>query len=172
MAGLAAAGAHEFAFDFVEDAVDEFAAVFGGEFFGDIDGFVDADDRGDILPIEHFEDGEAHDVAIDGGDAVEIPVFGVFFDLLVDLGLMLEDAADEGLGEEPGFGLVGGGRGEFDLLAPSGGAFVFLNGGGPLGIPEGGELQLEVFGRVEVVLEQELDRAFAGFASFAHKSGA
>src|ERR1700722_3844857 len=73
--------AHQFTFDLVEDAVHKLAAVLGGKLFGDVHRLVDAHDGRDVLAVEHLVDRQAHDVAVHRGDAVKIPVFGVFLDL-------------------------------------------------------------------------------------------
>jgi hypothetical protein len=79
----------------VEDAVDEAGGLGGAVAFGEFEGFVDGDLDGDIVAVVHFVDAEAEDVAIDGGHAVEAPVFGDGGDAFVDLGEVGADALDE-----------------------------------------------------------------------------
>ena len=120
--------------------------------------------------MEHLVDGEAEDVAVHGGHAVEVPVLGVLLDLGVNGVAVLEGATDERLGEEAHGGLVRGGGRQLGFFAPIGRAFVLGERGGALGVPEFIERRLDVFGRVQVVLEQKLDCAFARFASFTHET--
>jgi hypothetical protein len=70
---------------------------------------------------------------------------------------MLERAADERFGEQADLGFVGGGRRQFDLLAPGGRPFVIGNGGGALRVPEFIERPLEI-------LRVDSDRAETGIA--------
>src|SRR5882724_7741767 len=165
-----ARGAQEFAFDLVENAVDELAAVLGGEFFGDVHGLIDADDGRDVVAVEHFVNGEAEDVAVHGGDAAEFPVLGVLGDAGVGFIAEFQDAADQGVGEEADGGFLGGGFGQFDLLAPGGAALFAGDGGGLLRVPELVQGVVQLFGRIQVVLKQKLHGAFARLTSLAHNA--
>lgn len=60
--------------DTIEDAIDETAGFGAAKGFGQLDGFVDGNDRWDVVAVEHFINREAQNVAIDGGDAVEIEI--------------------------------------------------------------------------------------------------
>jgi len=127
---------HQLPFDAVEDAVDEFAAVVGGEAFGDVDGFVDADHRGNIVAVQHFINGESQDVAIHGGDAGQVPVFTKLANQGVRLLPGFNGSADERVGKEPDGGFVGTGRWQFELLAPGGLSLLFRQHSRPLRFPE------------------------------------
>ncbi len=59
--------------------------------------------------MEHFVDGEAKDIAVDGGDAVDFVIFDDAAQCCVDFLAVLECSADEGIGEEPGGSFFGGG---------------------------------------------------------------
>jgi hypothetical protein len=90
--------------------------------------------------------------------------------LFVNRVAVIECAADEGLGEEARFRLGGGGGREFADLPPGGRAFVLGDGGGALGLPEFIQRPAQILRRTQVVLKQELHRAFARFTSFAHSA--
>src|SRR3974390_2921194 len=94
--------AQEFPFDFGQNAVDEFAAVLGGEFLRNVHRFVNADDGWDVLAMEHFIDGQSHDVAVHSGNAVEFPVLRMRLDALVDRVAVLEYATDQRIGKQAG----------------------------------------------------------------------
>jgi len=129
---------HQFAFDFVEDAVDELAAVLGGKLFGNIDRLIDADHGRDVLAVEHFVNGEPENVAVHCGHAMKLPVLRVLFDVLVDFVPMLDGAANQRFGKDPGGRLFGGGRREFDFFPPGGRSFIFREGGRALRVPKTG----------------------------------
>ena len=112
-------------------------------------------------------DGEAHDVAVNDGHAVEIPVLGMTLDDFVEHDAVLEDAADEGVGEESGGEFFVGGGGSLDLFAP-GGAMGFQRGIQPGVLPKGLECGFEIFGRVDIILKQELHGPFPGLAPLTH----
>ena len=99
---------------------------------------------------------------------MQVPVLGVFFDLLVNTVAVLERAANERLGEQPHGGLLRGGRGQLDFFSPSGRAFVFRERGGLLRDPELIERLVQIAGRIQIVLKQELHGAFPRFTSSAH----
>src|SRR5882762_1373827 len=82
-------------FDFVENSIDEFTAVLGREFFRNIDCFVDADDRRNVIPMKHFEDGQPQNIAIDRGNAMKIPILCVLLDQLIGFGPVLQCPFDE-----------------------------------------------------------------------------
>src|SRR3954466_10019116 len=66
--------------DAVEDAVDEVQGFGAGEFTRNFESFVD-DDRGrSFREADELGDSCAHEVAINGGHAVELPVSGMLFD--------------------------------------------------------------------------------------------
>jgi hypothetical protein len=64
--------------------------------FGDVHRLVDADHRRDIVAMEHFVNGQAHDIAIHGRDAVEVPVLGVLLDVFVNRVAVLQHALMSG----------------------------------------------------------------------------
>ena len=120
--------------------------------------------------MQHLVDGEAHDVPVHGRDPMKIPVLAQGLDAFVNDITVLQHAADERFGEQPDLRLVHGRRRQLGFLIPLGEAFFVLDGRRPLGTPELGQLQLEVLGRVQVMLKQELYCAFPRFASFSHSS--
>src|SRR6185369_10705715 len=122
----------QFALDFIEDAVDEFAAVLSGKFFRDIDGFIDADHWRDVIAMEHFINSQAQNIPVHGGDPMEVPVFGMLRDLLVQLGAMFDDAANQRLGELANLNVLRGHGPWRRRLSPGGGAFFFGENGGLL----------------------------------------
>src|SRR5207249_4309089 len=79
----------------IEDTVDERAGLARREFFRDVHRFVDADHGRDVVTIEHFEHGETENIAVDGGDAWQLPMLRVLLDLLVHFVAMENGAADQ-----------------------------------------------------------------------------
>jgi hypothetical protein len=67
---------------------------------------------------------------------MEIPVLRVFLDVLVNRVAVLQHAADQRVGEQARLGLLGGGRRQFDRLAPGGRAFFPGDGRRALRVPE------------------------------------
>lgn len=103
--------------------------------------------------MEHFVDGQAHDVPVHGGDAVEVPVLRVLLDQLVGLVPVLQRAANQRIGEEARGCFLGGRGREFDFFAPLGVALFLGERDGALGIPEVRERQFEILRRIQVVLK-------------------
>jgi len=88
-------------------------------------------------------------------------VLRVLFDVLVNRVTVLQDASNQRVGEQAHFGLLGGGRRQFDRLAPGGRAFFPGDGCCALRVPEFIERPIQVFRRVQIVLEQKLHGTFA-----------
>jgi hypothetical protein len=90
-----------------------------------------------------FIDGHSQHVAVHGGEALKAEIDETAADLLVDGGLMLQDAFDEAFGIQTRAGLGG-------VEGPKG-------------------LQLAFFGLpVHVEREEVLNGGFAAFAAFSH----
>jgi hypothetical protein len=83
---------------------------------------------------------------------------------------VFERTVNKRFGKEPCFSFGRSGRREFGGLAPSGRAFVLGDGRSALGLPEFIQRTAQILRRTQVVLKQELDRAFARFTSFAHSA--
>lgn len=129
----------------IEDAIDEAARFVRAIFFGDFDGFVDGDGGGDIGASEELVESDAEDVAVNGGDALELVILAAFADDGIDFILEVEDAGDELAAE-----------------GASAGACV-------ADFEEGFEC-IGVVCAAEVSEEEELHCGFASFASCAHGS--
>jgi signal transduction histidine kinase len=113
-------------------------------------------------------DGEAQDVAVDGGDPVDFPVLDEPADPVVDLVPLLDGAADQGIGKEPGGGFIGRGRGDGRAVFEDLAALVVGEVGDLVAFPKQSERRLEICRRIEIVLKQELYRAFSRLPSYAH----
>ena len=96
--------------------------------------------------------------------------FACCLDALVNCVAVLEDAADERVGEQARLGLLGGRRRQFDRLAPGRRAFFLGDGRGALRVPEFIQRPVQILRRIQIVLKQKLHGAFARFAAFAHES--
>ena len=140
----------EGAIDGVEDAVDEGDGVVAGVAAGELEGFVD-DDGGGEGALHEFKDSEAEDVAIDGGHAFEAPMLRVSGDFFVDGGEAIEGAA-----------------GEFFEEAVTGETVLGEIVGGVERMVEVAQGFLDS-DFAEVALEEDLERAFAGFAAAGHQ---
>jgi len=99
---------------------------------------------------------------------MKLPVLRVFFDVLVDFVPMLDGAANERFGKDPGSGLLGSGRREFDFFPPGGRSFIFGEGGRALRVSKLVERLVHVGRWIQIVLKEKLHRAFARFTSSSH----
>lgn len=147
--GLSFDGGIESAIDGIENAVDEADGVVAGEAAGEFERFIN-DDGGSEGALHELKDGEAEDVAIDAGHAIEAPVLGVSGDLFVDGGEAIDGAADEffeeAIAREAILGeVIGGVEGMVEMAK--------------------GFLDADF---AEVALKEDLQRAFAGFAAAGH----
>ncbi len=161
--------AHEFAFNLVEYAVDEASAVFGGKLFGDVDCLVDADDWGNVIAMHHLVDSQSQNVSVHLGDAVKVPVASLIRNDAVYLTELIQDSTDERVAKLPHITVLNCGRCGFGLLAPCGRLVILGDCGASLGIPKVLEFLLNGFGRIYVMLEQELNGSFAGQAAITHR---
>src|SRR5438067_3449188 len=80
-----ARGAIEIFPDAIENSVYECAGLGAAKSFGELDRFVDRNDWWNVIAIKHLVDGEAQDISIDRGNAVEIIILAVAFDLFVNV---------------------------------------------------------------------------------------
>jgi len=163
-----ASRAEQLSFNLVQNAIDEFAAVLGGKFFGNVDRLIDAHDRGNIVAMEHFVNGQTQDIPVHGGDTVKFPVFRVLFDKFIGLIPMLQGAFDERLGKHADGSLIHARRGQFKRFTPVGRAFFLRDGCSALRLPKLIERLVQFQSWIQVVLKQELDGALARLTSFAH----
>ncbi len=62
----------------IHDSVDEVAGIGGGEFLAHVDGFIEDDFGRGAGIVDEFPCGEAEDVAVDGGHAIDRPFGGDF----------------------------------------------------------------------------------------------
>lgn len=93
------AGAKGGIFYFIQDTIDEVSALFGGIFFREVDSFVDGNDGRNIEAVLDFINGQPENGSVDGGHAVQGPVFRVFGDFEVGGIGVFEGATNEGFGE-------------------------------------------------------------------------
>jgi hypothetical protein len=129
--------------DAVEDAVNEFSGIRGAVFFGDFDGLVDGDGGWSVRAIEDFVGPDAEDISIDGGESVELEIFRVFANHLVDVLAVGHPALEELVAEAASTG------------AEASHLVEFLEG--RVG-----------FVAMDFALVEILDRSFAGIASDSH----
>src|SRR6266480_2746821 len=85
--------------DAVEDAVDKTAGFGAAKSFCQFNRFVDGNDRRNVVAIEHLVNGKTEDVSIDRGNAVQIIIFEITFDLLVNLRQVRNHSFDQRLGK-------------------------------------------------------------------------
>src|SRR5208283_4500228 len=120
--------------------------------------------------IKHFINRQAQDIAVHGGDAVQLPVQGVFLDNDVGLVAVLQSASNERVGEGAHCGFLSAGGRQLERLAPMGGALLVGDGGGALVLPKLVQRRIEVLRRIQLMLKEELYGALPRLASFAHNS--
>ena len=85
--------------------------------------------------MEHFVDGQSHDIAIDGSHSVEVPILRVLADDIIQQRAMFQHAPDQTFSKESRGALVGTRGWQAHLLAPRG-TMRFQKITHPLGIPE------------------------------------
>ena len=94
-----AGGTIEIFSDAIQNAVHESTGFGAAKSLCELDRFIDRNDRRNVVAIKHFVDGEPQHVAIDGGNAVEIIILAITFDLLVNFRKVRNHSFDERLGE-------------------------------------------------------------------------
>ena len=94
-----ARGTIEIFSDAIQNAVHESTGFGAAKSLCELDRFVDRNDRRNVVAIKHFVDGEPQDIAIDRGNAVEIVILAITFDLLVNFRKVRNHPFDEWLGE-------------------------------------------------------------------------
>ena len=131
----------------IQHAVDELDGFFAGELAGQFERFVDDYDRRRVEG-HHLVDGEAEDVAVYGGHALDAPVFGMGGDAPIDLG-------DVGCGAQHQL---------FEEVVGRRTDGVFL------GVKNFIESRQCIRGRllVDIPQEQDLERALAGTSAGGH----
>ena len=94
-----AGGTIEIFSDAIEDAVHKTTGFGAAKSFCQFNRFVDGNDRRNVVAKKHLVNGKTEDVSIDGGNAVQIIIFAITFDLLVNFRKVLNHSFDERLGE-------------------------------------------------------------------------
>src|SRR5882724_6799960 len=94
-----ARGSSEVGLQPIKDPVDERTRFACGKLLRDVDGFIDANHGRDIVPKQHLVHGQPEDIAVNGGDARQIPIVRVFRDPFIDGHPTLDHAMDKLLAE-------------------------------------------------------------------------
>jgi hypothetical protein len=120
--------------------------------------------------VKHLVDGQPQDIAVHGRNAVQFPIDRMLLDDAIEFLTILQRPSNQWVGEKPGRGLVRRWRGQFDRLSPGGSGFIGGQRRGVLRLPKHLQRRLEILRRIQIVLKQKLDGAFARLTSLAHDS--
>src|SRR4030042_4232708 len=89
--------------DSIQHPVDKRAGISSTVFFGQFDCFIQSGFEGNVRAMQKFEGGQAQNITVHHGHALQGPMFRVLFDEWVDLTLIPADPLDQALAKLPGF---------------------------------------------------------------------
>src|SRR5713101_2274443 len=86
-------------FHTIENPVNETSRIRATKSLGQLDRFVDRNDRRNVVAIKHFVNREPRNIAIDGGDAMELIILAVAPNALVHFRQVRDHSFDQRLGK-------------------------------------------------------------------------